>query len=202
MRAMQGASAAHPLTPPPKACWPSVYGLTELHRAEVAAAASWATPAVLPCRPSWEGRRPSEGTPDRSELDHLRCQDRGVRAGIKPAATFHYPLRYENMNAYKIAAHQHNFEIERELSLVAGRRPEGHAHDPSRPDLPGDHDGVYGQLSHPSTTAEQLYEAYADFYPARRSCGSNGKARPRRTTTSAARKTACSRSTPIPARGG
>ena len=40
-------------------------------------------------------------------------------AGIKPSQTFHYPLRYENMNAYKIAAHQHNFEVERELSLLA-----------------------------------------------------------------------------------
>ena len=41
-------------------------------------------------------------------------------AGIKPTQTFHYPLRYENMNAYKIAAHQHNFEIERELSRLSG----------------------------------------------------------------------------------
>ena len=55
------------------------------------------------------------------DVDTIICDAKtGVSgAGIKPSATLHYPSRYENMNAYKIAAHQHNCEIE--LQLGTGR---------------------------------------------------------------------------------
>ena len=39
-------------------------------------------------------------------------------AGKKPNAAFHYPNRYDNMNAYKLAGHQHVVEIEQELGLL------------------------------------------------------------------------------------
>ncbi|NIR15961.1 MAG: N-acetyl-gamma-glutamyl-phosphate reductase, partial [Desulfobacterales bacterium] len=42
-------------------------------------------------------------------------------AGKTPSPTFHYPARYEAMNAYKISGHQHVYEIERELGLVGGQ---------------------------------------------------------------------------------
>ena len=46
----------------------------------------------------------------------------GVSGGGKnPSPTFHYPARYDAMNAYKISGHQHVYEIERELGLVAGK---------------------------------------------------------------------------------
>jgi N-acetyl-gamma-glutamyl-phosphate reductase len=42
-------------------------------------------------------------------------------AGKKPNAAFHYPNRYDNMNAYKLAGHQHVVEIEQELGLLGDK---------------------------------------------------------------------------------
>ena len=42
-------------------------------------------------------------------------------AGKNPSPTFHYPARYDTMNAYKISGHQHVYEVERELGLIAGQ---------------------------------------------------------------------------------
>jgi N-acetyl-gamma-glutamyl-phosphate reductase len=142
----------------------SVYGLAELHRPEIAEAAvvgnpgCFAVSAILGAAPAVR-----EGL---IELDSIICDAKtGVSgAGIKPAQTFHYPLRYENMNAYKIAAHQHNFEIERELSLVAGSDLQVTLTTQVVPLCRGIMTTVYGQLANRSTTAEQLYEAYAAFY--------------------------------------
>jgi N-acetyl-gamma-glutamyl-phosphate reductase len=49
------------------------------------------------------------------------CKTGVSGAGKTPRATFHYPSRYEQMNAYKLGGHQHVCEIERELGLQAGR---------------------------------------------------------------------------------
>jgi N-acetyl-gamma-glutamyl-phosphate reductase len=42
-------------------------------------------------------------------------------AGKTPSPSFHYPARYEAMNAYKVTGHQHVYEIERELSRAADK---------------------------------------------------------------------------------
>ncbi len=49
------------------------------------------------------------------------CKTGVSGAGKTPNAAFHYPARYDQMNAYKLAGHQHVCEIERELSLQAGK---------------------------------------------------------------------------------
>ena len=142
----------------------SVYGLTELHHAEIAQAAlvgnpgCFAVSAILGAAPAVQERL--------IDPDTIICDAKtGVSgAGIKPAQTFHYPLRYENMNAYKIAAHQHNFEIERELSLLAGSEVRVTLTTQVVPLARGIMTTVYGQLTQPSTTAQGLYEAYAAFY--------------------------------------
>lgn len=46
------------------------------------------------------------------------CKTGVSGAGKKPNAAFHYPNRYDNMNAYKLAGHQHVVEIEQELGLL------------------------------------------------------------------------------------
>ena len=46
------------------------------------------------------------------------CKTGVSGAGKKPHAAFHYPNRYDNMNAYKLAGHQHVVEIEQELGLL------------------------------------------------------------------------------------
>ncbi|MDF7822538.1 N-acetyl-gamma-glutamyl-phosphate reductase [Pontiellaceae bacterium B12227] len=47
------------------------------------------------------------------------CKTGVSGAGKKPNAAFHYPNRYDNMNAYKLAGHQHTVEVEQELSLLS-----------------------------------------------------------------------------------
>ena len=42
-------------------------------------------------------------------------------AGKTPSPSFHFPARYEAMNAYKVTGHQHVYEIERELSRAADK---------------------------------------------------------------------------------
>jgi N-acetyl-gamma-glutamyl-phosphate reductase len=142
----------------------SAYGLTELHRDEIAETSlvgnpgCFAVSAILGAAPAAR-----EGLID---LATILCDAKtGVSgAGIKPAQTFHYPLRYENMNAYKIAAHQHNFEVERELSLLVGAELRVTLTTQVVPLCRGIMTTVYGRLSKPSTQAAELYEAYEAFY--------------------------------------
>ena len=142
----------------------SVYGLAELHRDELAGTSlvgnpgCFAVSAILGAAPAVR-----EGIVD---LETLICDAKsGISgAGIKPAQTFHYPLRYENMNAYKIAAHQHNFELERELSLLAGAELRVTLTTQVVPLCRGIMTTVYGRLADSSTTAERLYDAYRAFY--------------------------------------
>lgn len=142
----------------------SVYGVTELHRAEIAEAeivgnpGCFAISSILGAAPAMKA-----GLIDPHSL--ICDAKTGVSgAGIKPAQTFHYPLRYENMNAYKIAAHQHNFEVERELSRLGGTEVCVTLTTQVVPLCRGIMTTVYGQLTSGSTTADELYEAYAEFY--------------------------------------
>jgi N-acetyl-gamma-glutamyl-phosphate reductase len=142
----------------------SVYGLAELHRGAIADAAivgnpgCFAVSAILGLAPAVEAGLVDTGT--------LICDAKtGVSgAGIKPQLTFHYPLRYENMNAYKIGAHQHVIEVERELSLLAGREVRLTLTSQVVPLTRGIMSTIYGHLTTASTTARQLYDAYEAFY--------------------------------------
>lgn len=99
----------------------AVYGVPELHRAEltpktrlVGNCGCFAISCLLGLAPAVKYRL--------VRLDSLICDCKtGVSgAGKKANPVFHYPARYENMNAYKLAGHQHVMEIERELSGLAG----------------------------------------------------------------------------------
>jgi len=97
----------------------SEYGLTELHRESIRQASivgnpgCFAVSCILGLAPAVQSAL--------VELDSLICDAKtGVSgAGKKPNPSFHFPARYDNMNAYKIAGHQHVMEIERKLSLLA-----------------------------------------------------------------------------------
>ncbi len=99
----------------------AVYGLAELHRDAIAQSTlvgnpgCFAVSCILGLAPALKS--------DLIETGSIVCDAKtGVSgAGKKPSPTFHYPARYDAMNAYKIAGHQHVYEIERELSLVAGQ---------------------------------------------------------------------------------
>jgi len=98
----------------------SVYGLAELHRDEIAKSnlvgnpGCFAVSCILGLAPALKSNL--------IEPESIVCDAKtGVSgAGKNPSPTFHYPARYDAMNAYKISGHQHVYEIERELGLVAG----------------------------------------------------------------------------------
>lgn len=98
----------------------SAYGLTELHRAEIKKAkvvgnpGCFAVSVILAAAPAVKA-----GLIDPARI--IADSKTGASgAGKKPAATLHFPSRYENMNAYKVLKHQHRFEVERELGDLAG----------------------------------------------------------------------------------
>lgn len=99
----------------------SVYGLAELHRDEIAKSSlvgnpgCFAVSCILGLAPALKGNV--------IETETIICDAKtGVSgAGKRPSPAFHYPARYEAMNAYRISGHQHVYEIERELGLVADR---------------------------------------------------------------------------------
>jgi N-acetyl-gamma-glutamyl-phosphate reductase len=99
----------------------SVYGLAELHRKEIASSrlvgnpGCFAVSVILGLAPALKA-----GMVD---PESIICDAKtGVSgAGKTPNPTFHFPARYEAMNAYKISGHQHVYEIERELGIVSGR---------------------------------------------------------------------------------
>ena len=99
----------------------SVYGLAELHRSEISRSnlignpGCFAVSCILGLSPAIKS-----GLIDPQSI--ICDAKTGVSGGGKtPNPAFHYPSRYESMNAYKISGHQHVFEIERELSLLAGQ---------------------------------------------------------------------------------
>jgi len=101
----------------------AVYGLAELHRSElgettrlVGNPGCFAVSCLLGLAPALKQGLLPETSPIVCD-----CKTGVSGAGKKPAAAFHYPARYDQMNAYKLAGHQHVCEIERELGLVAGR---------------------------------------------------------------------------------
>ncbi len=99
----------------------TVYGLAELHRSEIAKArvvgnpGCFAVSCILGLAPAVKTGLVEPGT--------IICDAKtGVSgAGKNPSPSFHFPARYEAMNAYKVSGHQHVYEIERELGLLAGK---------------------------------------------------------------------------------
>jgi N-acetyl-gamma-glutamyl-phosphate reductase len=98
----------------------SVYGIPELNRDGIRKArlvgnpGCFAIACILGLTPAV-----AAGIVDRNSII-CDCKSGVSGAGKKPAAGFHYPARYDNANAYKVAGHQHVYEIERTLSGVAG----------------------------------------------------------------------------------
>ena len=142
----------------------SAYGLSELHRDAIARTAvvgnpgCFAVSAILGLAPAVKEGLADAGT--------LICDAKtGVSgAGIKPQPTYHFPLRHENMNAYRIAAHQHTVEVERELTLLVGREVRVTLTTQVVPLSRGIMSTIYGRIAGQSTTPQDLYEAYVEFY--------------------------------------
>jgi N-acetyl-gamma-glutamyl-phosphate reductase len=101
----------------------TVYGVAELHRGEinqqrklVGNPGCFAISCLLGLSPAMKFK-----LVDPASLI-CDCKTAVSGAGKKPSPVFHYPARYDYMNAYKLSGHQHVMEVERELGLLAGQK--------------------------------------------------------------------------------
>lgn len=142
----------------------SVYGLPELHRERfnkktqvVGNPGCFAVSCILGLAPAAKSGI--------IENDSIICDCKtGVSgAGKKPAQTFHFPERYDTMNAYKLAGHQHVCEIERELSLLNGDRVSITFTSQIVPVCRGIMSTLYGRL-HKETSEDKILGIYREFY--------------------------------------
>jgi len=142
----------------------AVYGLVELHRSELTEKTSvvgnpgcFAVSCLLGLSPAVKNALVH---PDSIICD---CKTGVSGAGKKPSETFHFPARYEHMNAYKLQGHQHVCEVERELSLLAGSEIRITFTSHVVPLCRGIMSTLYGTLS---ATADEsdVFGLYRDFY--------------------------------------
>ncbi|MDI6775450.1 MAG: N-acetyl-gamma-glutamyl-phosphate reductase [Verrucomicrobiota bacterium] len=142
----------------------AVYGLAELHRKEITQdtrvvgnPGCFAVSCILGLAPAVAGK-----LVDNSSII-CDCKTGVSGAGKKPSPTFHYPARYDQMNAYKLAGHQHVCEVERELGLLAKSevRVTFTAH--VVPVCRGIMSTLYANLKTPHKEADAL-EIYRAFY--------------------------------------
>jgi N-acetyl-gamma-glutamyl-phosphate reductase len=94
-------------------------------------------------------------------------------AGKAPKPQFHYPSRYEAMNAYRIGNHQHVIEIEKELKAIAKTSIKITFTPHVVPLSRGILTTIYGEVS-PGNDLESAIKTYKDFYkdkPFIRICG-------------------------------
>lgn len=91
------------------------------------------------------------------------CKTGVSGAGKKPSPAFHYPARYDQMNAYKLAGHQHVCEIEREFSRLAGQNVKITFTAQVVPVCRGIMATLYADLNQ-SLERRQLPALYRDFY--------------------------------------
>jgi len=142
----------------------STYGLAELHRKEIGAGrriignpGCFAVSCILGLAPAMKNRLIT--------LDSAICDCKtGVSgAGKKPSPTFHYPARYDQMNAYKLTGHQHVCEVERELGLLAGAEVRVTFTSQVVPICRGIMSSLYGQLAR-DIKREDVVALYRDFY--------------------------------------
>jgi N-acetyl-gamma-glutamyl-phosphate reductase len=114
--------------PRPELLQEAVYGLTELHRAQIAQAAIVANPGCYPTA-SLLALAPLA----REDLiaDLVIDAKQGISgAGRAFDETTHLSMAGENILPYKVAAHRHTPEIEEQLALASGRPSGAEAPEP------------------------------------------------------------------------
>jgi N-acetyl-gamma-glutamyl-phosphate reductase len=142
----------------------AVYGLAELHRGDldsrrklVGNPGCFAVSCILGLSPAVK-----HGLVEPFSVI-CDCKTGVSGAGKKPSAVFHYPARYDHMNVYRLAGHQHVCEIERELSLQAGCEVRVTFTAQVVPVCRGIMSSLYGQLTKDIGAAEVI-GLYKEFY--------------------------------------
>ena len=142
----------------------AVYGLSELHRDAlnkqtrlVGNPGCFAASCILGLAPAMRNHLVN---PKRLICD---CKTGASGAGKKTSPSFHYPARYENINAYKLAGHQHVCEIERELGLQADETVRVTFTAQAVPLCRGIMSTLYGELAE-GVKPGDIMDAYWEFY--------------------------------------
>ena len=142
----------------------STYGLPELHREEineglqlVGNPGCFAVSCILGLAPAVKAGLLTENS------IICDCKTGVSGAGKKLNAAFHYPARYDHMNAYKLAGHQHVCEIERELGLQAGHEVKVTFTSQVVPVCRGIMSTLYGTLAE-DQTEDDVLEIFRAFY--------------------------------------
>ena len=99
----------------------AIYGLPELHRAQIATAQLIASPGCYPTAAILQlAPLAAQGLIQTGSI--IIDAKSGVSgAGRSPALAFHFPESNESLEAYKIAQHRHIPEIEQELTKLTNR---------------------------------------------------------------------------------
>ncbi|HMO49899.1 MAG TPA: N-acetyl-gamma-glutamyl-phosphate reductase [Kiritimatiellia bacterium] len=95
------------------------------------------------------------------------CKSAVSGAGKKPAPGFHYPARYDNMNAYRLTGHQHVVEVEQALTRLAGKSMAITFTTQVVPACRGILSCLYGQLRD-GVSYEQVLDAYRTYHAGNR----------------------------------
>jgi len=142
----------------------TVYGAAELHRDKINSNVQlvgnpgcFAISCLLGLSPAVKNELIA---PDSIICD---CKTGVSGAGKKAHPVFHYPARYDQMNAYKLAGHQHVMEIERELGLLGGTSLNITFTAQVVPTCRGIMSCLYGTLK-TSTTVDEVLAVYRDFH--------------------------------------
>lgn len=107
---------SHPL---PDLLREAVYGLPELHRAEIRSARLVASPGCYPTAAILQlAPLAADGLIERGTIV-IDAKSGLSGAGRSPALPYHFPEAHESVEPYKIGQHRHIPEIEQELSLLA-----------------------------------------------------------------------------------
>ena len=139
----------------------TVYGLPELHeigetQTLVGNPGCFAVSCILGLAPA-----ASAGIIDMTSII-CDCKTGISGAGKKPSGTFHYPNRYDNMNAYRLSGHQHMVEIEQELAALSGEEARITFTAQAVPVCRGIMSALYASLD--GQDAEDVLAIYRDFY--------------------------------------
>ncbi|MFC1497264.1 N-acetyl-gamma-glutamyl-phosphate reductase [Verrucomicrobiota bacterium] len=144
----------------------TTYGLPELHRKEITSdkkiignPGCFAVSCILGLAPAVKEKL--------IDTKGIICDAKtGVSgAGKKPSPSFHYPARHDNMNAYKLAGHQHVCEIEQELGLLSGSELNITFTSQVVPVCRGIMSTLYGRLNN-NITESEVVNVYKKFYKA------------------------------------
>jgi N-acetyl-gamma-glutamyl-phosphate reductase len=149
-----------PLHKSPALLLETVYGLPELHEINatqnlVGNPGCFAVSCILGLAPAV-----AAGIIDTKSII-CDCKTGVSGAGKKPNAAFHYPNRYDNMNAYKLAGHQHVVEVEQELSALSDEDVQITFTAQVVPVCRGIMSSLYATLE--GQTADEVVELYREF---------------------------------------